>query len=331
MSLAESSPERDRSWPSKVLLASPRGFCAGVIRAVEALREFHKRNQKREPGSVTYSYHEIIHNTHVVREFEEAGVVFVDDIGDIPKGANVMFSAHGVSPEVRSQTQERRLNWVDATCPLVEKPHREIKKYAEEGYTILYIGHAGHDEAVGTIGEAPNNIKLIQTLEDAGRVTVSDKEKVALTTQTTLSLDDTARIRAVLKQRFPNIVEPRKQDICYATQNRQDGVKEMVERGAGVIIVVGSPNSSNSKRLREVAETTGAKTYFVDDAGGLEGKETEFLGTTVVGLTSGASVPEDKFQEVVAWFRERGSREFIQIVVEDESKIQFTPPQGIYG
>lgn len=318
-------------WPQTLLIASPRGFCAGVRRAIDALWEFHKRNQEKDPGAITYSYHQIIHNTHVVREFENAGVMFVDDINEIPEGENVMFSAHGVSPEVRFQTEARGLTWIDATCPLVEKPHREIRKFVELGYTILYIGHAGHDETNGTIGEAPENMKLIQTVEDARDIKIKDPEKVALTTQTTLSIDDTAEIRQVLKERFPKIVEPPRSDICYATQNRQDGVKEMVGRGASVIVVVGSPNSSNSKRLAEVTESYGARAYFIDEVGELIGKEGEFSGVSVIGLTSGASAPEDKLQEVVGWFRERGSKEILEIIVEDESKIAFAPPKGPHG
>lgn len=316
-------------WPQTLLIASPRGFCAGVRRAIDALWDFHKQNQAKESSSTTYSYHQIIHNTHVVRDFENSGVVFVNDINEIPEGENVMFSAHGFSPEVRRQAEERKLSWIDATCPLVEKPHKEIRKFASDGYAILYIGHADHDETIGILGEAPEHIKLIENIDDAESVEVADPEKVAFTTQTTLSIDDTAEIRKTLKERFPNIIEPSRSDICYATQNRQDGVKEMIQRGASVIIVVGSPNSSNSKRLAEVAEASGIRAYFVDEVGELVGREDEFLGVSIIGLTSGASAPEDKFQEVVSWFYKRGSKEIVEIIVEDESKISFAPPKGL--
>lgn len=328
--------QTNKSWPKKILIASPRGFCAGVERAIEVL----ERIQNANPNEQIYSYHQIVHNTHVVRRFEKSGVQFVDEMTQIPEGGTVVFSAHGVSPEVRRQTGERKLNWVDATCPLVEKPHREVKKYADQGYTILYIGHAGHDETIGTMGEAPEHMKLIETVEDAQSVQVENPEKLAVTTQTTLSLDDTAEIIAVLKKRFPAMIAPRSEDICYATQNRQDAVKEMVERGAQAIVIVGSSNSSNAHRMREVAErsllaqhypnqTSEGPSYLIDDVKELTDRESLFYGLEAVGLSSAASVSEDKFQEVVSWFRERGTELVEEVVVADESKIHFAPPQGL--
>lgn len=318
-------PENSQ-WPQKLLLASPRGFCAGVVRAVNGLWEFHKANQRERPGSTTYSYHQIIHNTHVVRQFEQAGVVFVNDITNVPKDSNLMFSAHGVSPKVVKQAEERRLRFLDTTCPLVDKPHREVRRFAKEGFDIFYIGHAGHDEAVGILGEAPERIRLIETADDARLVEVSDPNKVALVTQTTLSFDDSKEIKDILKMRFPNIIEPPKSDICYATQNRQDGVTSMVKKGAEIVVVVGSQNSSNSKRLTEVAMTNGpVRSYLIDDVSEL--KPDWFIGAKAVGLTSGASVPEDKFQEVVAWFEKLGSNTIEEVKVADESRINFSPPK----
>ncbi len=313
-------------WPQKLLLANPRGFCAGVVRAVEALRDFHLKNRGEQPEGITYSYHQIIHNTHVVGEFEEAGVEFVNNLTEIPEGSKVMFSAHGVSPEVVRQAKERRLSMVDATCPLVAKPHQEARRFAKDGYEILYVGHEGHDEAVGLTGEAPQSIKLIQTVEDARAIIVNNPTKLALLTQTTLSIDDTEPILNILRGRFPGIIEPPKSDICYATQNRQDGIKAMVREGAEVVVVVGSQNSSNSERLVEVAVGNGAtRSFLIDSAEELD--PNWFIGAKAVGLTSGASAPEEKFQEVVSWFKKRGSIQIQEVVVADESRIHFAPPK----
>lgn len=312
--------EIENNWPQTLLLPTPRGFCAGVRRAIGALKETQNKNQDR----TVYAYHEIIHNTHVVKSFEETGTKFVNEINEIPVGETVVLSAHGVSPEIRDQVEQRRLNWVDATCPLVEKTHREVKRFIEENYTTIYIGHRGHDETIGTLGEAPDKIKLIQNLEDATAVEVSDPEKVALITQTTLSQDETAEIVRVLKAKFNSLVEPKQEDICYATQNRQDGVKEIIKKGAKVIVVVGSPNSSNSQRLKEVAESLGAKGYLVDDVSELD--PSIFFGVNCAGLTAGASAPDEKFQEVVDWFRARGSNIIKEVAVADENRINFAPP-----
>lgn len=327
--------QSQNDWPEKIFVASPRGFCAGVDRAIDVLTKVQEASSNRQ----IYSYHQIVHNTHVVRKFEQSGVKFVDDISEVPEGGTVVFSAHGVSPEVRSSTQRRKLNWIDATCPLVEKPHREVKKFADQGYTILYIGHTGHDETVGTMGEAPEHIKLIETVEDAKNVRVENPEKLALTTQTTLSLDDTAEIIDILRERFPHMIVPRSEDICYATQNRQDAVKEMVQKGAQAIVIVGSYNSSNAHRMREVAERALTSSHsrkdmepracLIDDVEELAGKEYMFHGLRAVGLSSAASVSEEKFEEVVTWFRQRGSHQIEEVVVADESKIHFAPPQGL--
>ena len=310
----------ENTWPTTLLLASPRGFCAGVIRAIDTLSVVQAQN----PTNTTYSYHEIIHNTHVVGGFKQSGVKFVDEINQIPEGKTVVLSAHGVSPAIRKQAQNRGLRIVDATCPLVEKTHREALKYIRGNYTILYIGHAGHDETIGTLGEAPDKIKLIQTIRDATTIEVPDEEKVALITQTTLSQGETEEIRNILRKRFMKMVEPKQEDICYATQNRQDGVRRMVENGAQVVITVGSPNSSNSQRLREVTEDQGAIGILIDDASELD--PSIFFGVNCVGLTAGASAPDDKFQKVVDWFKARGSINITGVVVADESRTIFTLP-----
>lgn len=324
--------ERDKeiptSWPSRVLIAQPHGFCAGVVRAIEALQNIHNIRKGR-----VYCYHEIIHNKSVVRGFRKRGVEFIDDVSNVPERGIMVISAHGISPVVRRQASERRLQVFDATCPLVDKPHREVKRYVKEGYEILYICHQGHDEAIGLIGEAPEHVKPIETIKDAQAIQVRNPEKLALITQTTLSQDDTADIRDVLRARFPQMQEPPKSDICYATQHRQDAVKKIVEMGAEVVIVVGSKNSSNSRRLTEVATRSGKgvgreiKTYLVDS---LDEVDPEWVyGAECVGLTAGASAPEDKFEEIMVWFRVHGSRVFEGIRVADESRIFFAPPKGL--
>lgn len=314
-------PER----PLKIFVANPRGFCAGVVRAVDALWDYHRQNQSDKPDAKTYSYHQIIHNTHIVRQFEQAGVVFVNDIAEIPEGSNLMLSAHGVTPEVIKQAEQRGLRLKDATCPLVDKTHREARRYLDEGMTVLLIGHPGHDETVGTLGYAPE-VKLIEKPEDVDNLQVPDPDKVALIMQTTLSMDDADAARKAVIGRFPNVVMPKVSDICYATQNRQDGVKTMVDKGAEIVVVVGSQNSSNSKRLAEVAMTAGVvRSYLIDDASELN--PDWFVGAEAVGLTSGASAPEDKFQEVMAWFQQLGSTSVEEVTVADESRMSFSPPK----
>lgn len=272
-----------------ILLANPRGFCAGVEMAIEsvelALEMF---------GAPLYVYHEIVHNTHVVRQFRERGVQFVDDVSAVPEGSPLLYSAHGVSPEIRRQARARRLQTIDATCPLVAKVHREAIRFSRAGYTIVLIGHAGHDEVLGTLGEAPEQIVLVETPADVDRLQIADADKVAYLTQTTLSPDDVDRIIALLKQRFPHIIGPATEDICYATQNRQEAVKRLLHR-ADAVLVVGSRNSSNSNRLVEIARSAGKLAYLVDS--GAEIDDGWFHGDETVLLTAGASAPEESVQD----------------------------------
>ena len=297
----------------KVLLAKPRGFCAGVDRAIEVVEQVLERS----PGPV-YVRKEIVHNPHVVRTLREKGATFVDELTEVPEGATAIFSAHGVSPRVHEEAQGRRLRVIDATCPLVTKVHVEAKRFAREGYTILLIGHEGHDEVVGTMGEAPAAIRLVQTVEDARTLTVDNPDKVAIITQTTLSVDDTKDIAEVLRQRFPGLVAPSKDDICYATQNRQNAVKAITQE-AEVILVIGARNSSNSIRLTEVAEHAGRRAYLINDA--REINPEWFEGISCVGVTSGASAPEHLVQEVVDALRRLGATEVEEreLVQEDVS------------
>src|SRR3989338_8010044 len=274
---------------TKILLAKPSGFCAGVERAIEVVEQA----LQRFPGPV-YVRKEIVHNRHVVNELRAKGARFVEELIEVPAGATAIFSAHGVSPAVHAAAQDRRLRVIDATCPLVTKVHVEAKRFAREGYTILLIGHAGHEEVEGTMGEAPGAIRLVQTVEDARRVTVPTPEKVAVITQTTLSVDDTRAIIDILRARFPQLVAPSKDDICYATQNRQNAVKT-IAREAEVILVIGAKNSSNSIRLTEVAEDAGRRAYLINDA--REINPVWFVGVRCVGVTSGASAHEHLVQE----------------------------------
>jgi 4-hydroxy-3-methylbut-2-enyl diphosphate reductase len=282
-----------------VLLAAPRGFCAGVVRAVEivdlALDCF-------EPP--IYVRREIVHNLHVVKSFEKRGVRFVQELSEVPDGSTVVFSAHGVSPAVRAAGVKRGLNVIDATCPLVTKVHLEAIRFAKLGYEILLIGHAGHDEVEGTTGEAPGRITLVASVAEAEALRVEDPERVAFLTQTTLSVEDTRPIVEALKRRFPRIQSPAKDDICYATQNRQIAVRALA-RQAPVILVVGSRNSSNSNRLVEEAELAGARAYLVDDVGHVD--PAWLAGIETVGLTSGASAPEFLVEEILLWLRGLGA------------------------
>lgn len=315
-----------QDWPQKLLLASPRGFCAGVDRIIRGVERSHEARQQTHPGSITYVFHEAIHNKPEVERLKRLGIVSVNNISEIPDGADAWISAHGASPQVYQEAQTKGLDLIDGTCPLVKKPHDEVKRYVSEGREILYICHFGHDEAVGLVGEAPESIISIQTEEDVDFINVKDPTKLALLTQTTLSMDDTAKIRAKIKERFPDIIEPPRTDICYATQNRQNAVKTIVQKGAEVVVVVGSQNSSNSLRLAEVAITAGAvRSFLVDGADELD--KNWFIGIRAVGLTAGASGPEYKFQEVVSWFQERGCLDIQEVKVADESMIHFAPPQ----
>jgi 4-hydroxy-3-methylbut-2-enyl diphosphate reductase len=283
----------------KVLLAKPRGFCAGVDRAIEIVEQ-----ALAHLNAPIYVRREIVHNSHVVNALKAKGARFVDELDEVPAGATAIFSAHGVSPAVREQAKSRGLRAIDATCPLVTKVHSEAVRYAREGYTILLVGHQGHDEVIGTMGEAPWAIRLVQTVQDARRVEVIDPAKVAVVTQTTLSVDDTREIIEALTRRFPALISPAKDDICYATQNRQNAVKALC-REAEVILVIGSQNSSNSIRLTEVAQQAGRRSYLINEASQID--PAWFAGVTCVGVTSGASAPEHLVQEVVAGLRNLGA------------------------
>ena len=285
----------------RVILAKPRGFCAGVERAIEVVEQA----LERFPGPV-YVRKEIVHNPHVVNALRRKGAVFVDELTEVPEGATAIFSAHGVSPQVHQEAHARQLRVIDATCPLVTKVHVEAKRFAREGYTILLIGHEGHDEVVGTMGEAPKAIRLVQTVEEARTLSVDNPEKVAAITQTTLSVDDTKAIVEALRQRFPRLITPSKDDICYATQNRQNAVKTIAQ-DAEVVLVIGAKNSSNSIRLTEVAEDAGRRAYLINDARQINPQWLE--GVSCVGVTSGASAPEHLVQEVVEALQRLGATE----------------------
>ena len=283
----------------EVVLAAPRGFCAGVDRAIDivehALAKF---------GRPIYVRHEIVHNTHVVNDLRNRGAIFVEELDEVPAGATLVFSAHGVSKALRQEAERRGFRIFDATCPLVTKVHVEVAKLAKEGYEFIMIGHKGHPEVEGTMGQLQTGIHLVESEEDVAHVQPSQTDKLAVVTQTTLSVDDAAQITAAIKARFPHIREPKQQDICYATQNRQDAVK-VLSQAADLVIVVGSPTSSNSNRLAELALRLGVPAYLVDDASGLQPKW--FEGVRTVGLTAGASAPEVLVQGVVERIRELGA------------------------
>lgn len=275
-------------------------------------------------GAPLYVYHEIVHNKHVVDRFRKLGVVFVDSISDVPEGANLLYSAHGVSPQVRQEARARRLMTIDATCPLVTKVHIEAARFARQGYTIFLIGHEGHDEVIGTMGEAPEQIILVETPDDVDRVTVTNPERVAYLTQTTLSVDDANRVIAALQRRFPAIVGPPKEDICYATQNRQEAVRELA-READLVLVVGSRNSSNSLRLAEVAEQF-AKAYLIDDVSDINADW--FEGAETVVLTAGASAPEELVLECLDWLKTEFRAEIERRMVREEDVV-FPLPRAL--
>ncbi len=306
----------------RILLAAPRGFCAGVVRAIEivdlALDCFE--------GPV-YVRREIVHNSHVVRDFEARGVRFVQELDEVPDGATAVFSAHGVSPQVRASAIARGLRVIDATCPLVTKVHLEAVRFARMGYEILLVGHAGHEEVEGTMGEAASQIRLVSSVADAQQVAVRDPERVAFITQTTLSMEDTRPIVEALRTRFPKIHVPAKDDICYATQNRQVAVRALA-RQAPVILVVGSRNSSNSNRLVEEAALAGARAYLVDDVSEIEPAWIE--GVETIGITSGASAPEFLVNEIVRVLRARREVD-VDIVLTVEEDVHFPLPPEVAG
>ena len=303
----------------KVLLASPRGFCAGVVRAVDVVKI-----ALETCAHPIYVRKEIIHNPHVVKELGEKGARFVDSVEDVPEGQTLVFSAHGVSPQVRKKAAARSLNIIDATCPLVTKVHLEAVRYAKQDYTIILIGHAGHDEVIGTMGEAPQNIRLVKTIEDVETVEVEDPERVAYITQTTLSLQDTREIIEALGRKFPAIKGPPSEDICYATENRQVAVKELADL-SDLILVVGAANSSNSNRLVEEAERVGTRAYLVEDLHSIQ--EEWFEGVETLGLTSGASAPESLVQEIVTFFQGQGA--VLEELRVREENVQFALPSNL--
>jgi 4-hydroxy-3-methylbut-2-en-1-yl diphosphate reductase len=306
--------------PEKLLLASPRGYCAGVDRAVETVERALELY-----GAPVYVRKEIVHNKHVVEQLRERGAVFVESETEVPPGATVVFSAHGVAPSVHANASARRLHTIDATCPLVTKVHVEARKFAAQGYTIVLVGHAGHEEVEGTMGEAPENIVLIENEEDVDRLEVEDPTKVAFISQTTLSVDETQAIIARLKERFPQIVGPRTDDICYATTNRQAAVKQLAQE-CDLVLVIGSRNSSNSNRLVEVAREHGADSYLIDYESQVN--EEWLDGKRVIGITSGASAPEELVQRLIDFFRARGTSDVSEFEVVRED-VRFMLPKGI--
>ena len=304
----------------KILLANPRGFCAGVNMAIDVVDQV-----LRLRGAPVYVYHEIVHNRHVVDDFRRRGVVFVDDVREVPEGSVVVYSAHGISPAVRDEAKRRRLVEVDATCPLVLKVHLEVQRFAREGYSIIFIGHARHDEAIGTVGEAPDAITVVESPEDVERLRVRDPHKIAYVTQTTLSLYDAQRIIDALMKRFPHIKAPPKEDICYATTNRQNAVAEVAPE-VDLVLVVGSRNSSNSQRLVETAHQAGKGAYLIDDETELDPEW--FDGVETVLVTAGASAPEHLVQALVARLqREYGAEQEVRTVAEED--ISFAPPRSL--
>ena len=304
----------------KVILANPRGFCAGVNMAIESLEKALAKF-----GSPLYVYHEIVHNRPVVERFSKKGVVFVDKIDDIPEGSTVLYSAHGVSPTIRLDSQKRNLLAIDATCPLVTKVHKEAVKFASEGYTIILIGHEGHDEVLGTMGEAPGSIVLVEDVQSANNLVLPKDTKVAFLTQTTLSVDEAQVIIQVLKKKFPNIIGPSKDDICYATQNRQEAVKELVPE-VDLVLVLGSQNSSNSMRLSELAISLGKPAYLIDSV--KEISPEWLVNTEIVLITAGASAPEDVVEECVEWLRLNYNAQVENRIIREEH-VQFPLPREL--
>lgn len=306
----------------KVLLASPRGFCAGVNMAIECLDEAIRR-----VGPGIFVYHEIVHNKYVVDRFTQQGVKFINSIEEVPIGGILLFSAHGVSPEIRALARSRKLQTVDATCPLVTKVHLEAIRYANQGYNIILIGHEGHDEVIGTMGEAPESITLVETPEDVGGLPFTVNDKLAYLTQTTLSVAEATSVIQALRLRYPGIDSPKKEDICYATTNRQDAVRLLVE-SADVLIVLGSQNSSNSRRLMEMGVSRGMPSFLVD--GAQELKEEWFKRSDTVAVTAGASAPEVVVQECLDFLREKFDAVISEEVLREEN-VHFALPRELFS
>ena len=301
----------------RVLLASPRGYCAGVERAVDTVEQLLDLH-----GPPVYVRKQIVHNAHVVRDLEARGAIFVESENDVPEGERVVLSAHGVAPSVHANARARGLNTTDATCPLVTKVHVQARRYAADGYTVLLIGHAGHEEVVGTMGEAPESTILVQSVEDAEALELPADTRVAYITQTTLSVDETGEIITALRRRFPGIHAPKKEDICYATSNRQWAVKDLLGE-VDLLLVIGSRNSSNSNRLVEVARANGVPAHLIDDETDID--EAWLDGAETVGLTSGASAPEKLVERVCDWFRARGVEDISAHRIVDED-VEFRLP-----
>ncbi|KND58571.1 4-hydroxy-3-methylbut-2-enyl diphosphate reductase [Candidatus Paraburkholderia schumanniana] len=318
MSLTESLNEVQTDV--EILLAQPRGFCAGVDRAIEIVERAIKLF-----GAPIYVRHEIVHNAYVVEDLRKKGAIFIEELADVPEGATLIFSAHGVSKAVRGEAEARGLRVFDATCPLVTKVHMEVAKMRQEGFDIMMIGHKGHPEVEGTMGQSGEGMHLVEDIEDVLKLDLPDLERIAYVTQTTLSVDDASAIIDALKIKYPGIKEPKKQDICYATQNRQDAVKFLAPQ-CDVVIIVGSPNSSNSSRLREVAEKRGIPSYMVDSPTQIDQKWVE--GKKRIGVTAGASAPEVLAQAVIARLRELGVRS-VRSLEGIEETIAFPLPRGL--
>jgi 4-hydroxy-3-methylbut-2-enyl diphosphate reductase len=308
----------------RLLIASPRGFCAGVERAIEVVQQLLEKC-----GRPLFVRKEIVHNKAVVQDFRARGVVFVEELDEVPDGQTVVFSAHGVSPDVRRQAQNRGLRVVDATCPLVTKVHREVLGHDRAGRRIILIGHAGHDEVLGTTGEAPEAITLVTSVGDVEQLDIPPETPIAYVTQTTLSVDETREIVDALRRRFTDLHEPRTSDICYATQNRQDAVKELVNRGIGHLLVVGSANSSNSRRLCEVAQTMGIAASLIDDSAGLPWDLLADL--RCLGLTAGASAPEHLVRDVVARLQDAGWQAEEVLARQEDVKFQLPKELSLYS
>jgi 4-hydroxy-3-methylbut-2-en-1-yl diphosphate reductase len=304
----------------KIILLKPRGFCAGVVRAIDVVKIAIDLY-----GAPIYVRKEIVHNRHVVEELRRAGAIFVEELSEVPEGARVIFSAHGVSPSVRREAVERRLQVIDATCPLVTKVHLEAVKFAKQGYTIVLIGHRDHDEVIGTLGEAPGAMVLVSDVEDVDRLEIKDPERIAYLTQTTLSLDDTKGIVKRLIERFPKIVGPKTQDICYATENRQLAVKAVAPL-CQALLVVGSQNSSNSRRLVEVCEKSGVPAYLLDDKSEVHVDALKDVHT--VAVTAGASAPEHLVEELISHLRAHGFSELEEVEIKEED-VRFTLPADL--
>jgi 4-hydroxy-3-methylbut-2-enyl diphosphate reductase len=313
-------PEAGSHTPRRLLLAAPRGYCAGVDRAVQTVEHALDLH-----GAPVYVRKEIVHNKHVVKQLSERGAIFVEEETEVPEGALVVFSAHGVSPAVHANASKRQLRTIDATCPLVTKVHVEARKFAEQGYTIIMIGHDGHEEVEGTTGEAPDAIILVETTDDVDRLEIDDPDRVAFITQTTLSVDETAGVIARLRERFPNITSPKSDDICYATTNRQLAVKQLAAE-CDLVLVIGSRNSSNSNRLVDVTRELGTPSHLIDKAAEVDEEWLE--GVDTLGITSGASAPEELVSELVEMFRARGTEDVSELRAIDED-VRFMLPKQI--